>query len=186
MLDHISIFENMENTLEDGFLSMVDGTSSVKGAFKDMARSVVSELYKVYVLQQAIGSLGSGTGILGALGGALSFGTGLNSSAMGGPLHSAGRASGGTVMANQPYLVGEKGPELIMPQNRGHVMNADLTANAMGSESISVVNHFQFSANGDDSVKRIIAQAVPTIVDASKKAIVSDRRRGGAMRNAFG
>ena len=97
------------------------------------------------------------------------------------------RASGGTVMPNQPYLVGEKGPELIMPQNRGHVMNADLTSKAMsGGESVTVVQNFSFQANGDESVKRIIAQAAPSIANMAKQSVMDARRRGGAMKNTFG
>ena len=97
------------------------------------------------------------------------------------------RASGGTVIPNQPYLVGEKGPELIMPRNRGHVMNADLTAKAMsGGESVNQTFYFQLSANGDESVKRIIAQAAPSIANMAKQSVMDARRRGGAMKNTFG
>ncbi len=179
MQNQIAIFENMQDALGDGFLSMVDGTKSVEDSFREMARSVVSELYKVYVLQRMIGDLGqgttAGTGLLGGI-----------QSALGLPNIPA-KASGGSIMAGQPYLVGEKGPELIVPRNRGHVMNADLTAGAMGGgDTINQTYHFQFAANGDDSVKRIIVQAMPSIVNASKQGVMDARRRGGAMKTAFG
>lgn len=38
------------------------------------------------------------------------------------------RAAGGPVSAGSPYIVGEKGPELIMPKHDGMVYNADETA----------------------------------------------------------
>lgn len=38
------------------------------------------------------------------------------------------RAEGGPVNAGQPYLVGEKGPELMVPQQSGTVINNDQTA----------------------------------------------------------
>ena len=178
--DQIQVFETLESSLESGFMSMVDGTKSVEDAFREMAKSVVSELYKVYVLQKMIGGLGqgdsAGTGILGFIQGFLGL-----------PNIPGKRASGGTVMPNQPYLVGEKGPELIMPQNRGHVMNADLTSKAMsGGESVTVVQNFSFQANGDESVKRIIAQAAPSIANMAKQSVMDARRRGGAMKNTFG
>jgi phage-related minor tail protein len=152
---------------------MVEGTKSVKDAFKDMARSIIKELYDVYVVQRLVGGFGengsSGSGILGLLGGLF------------------GKASGGTVMSNQPYLVGEKGPELIVPRNRGHVMNADLTAEALGGGGgVTVVQHFNFQANGDESVKKLIAQAAPSIANMAKQSVVDARRRGGSMKNAFG
>lgn len=167
------IYDTAQSAFEDGFMAMVEGTKSVEDAFKDMARAIIKELYDVLVIQRMVGTFnagsGSGTGIMGIIGGIF------------------GKASGGTVQANQPYLVGEKGPELIVPRNRGHVMNADLTANAMGGGGdVYVTNNFTMSANGDDSVKKIIAQAVPTIVNASKQGIMDARRRGGAMKNTFG
>lgn len=40
-----------------------------------------------------------------------------------------GRASGGPIRPNQPYLVGERGPELIVPKSAGNVIaNSDLGA----------------------------------------------------------
>ncbi len=152
-------------------MAMVEGTKSVEDAFKGMARSIIKELYDVLVVQQMVGSFDKSTssGIMGFLGGIF------------------GKASGGTVQANQPYLVGEKGPELIVPRNRGHVMNADLTSSAMGGRETVVVNQsFNFQANGDDSVKKIIAQAAPSIANMAKQSVMDARRRGGAMKNTFG
>lgn len=181
MQNQIAVFNELESALGDGFMSMVDGTKPVKDAFREMARDIIKELYRVYVLQQLIGGLGvgkkAGTGLLGGI----QRGLGLP--------NIPAKASGGTIMGNQPYLVGEKGPELIMPQNRGHVMNADLTSKALGAEGSVVVHqtqNFHFSANGDDSVKRIISQSMPAIVNASKAGVLDARRRGGVYGKAFG
>ena len=167
-----NIADTLKNSMEDAFMSIVDGTKSAEDAFKDMARMIISELYRVLVVQQMVGSFkANGGGILGSIFGAIGK-----------------RASGGTVMSNQPYLVGEKGPEVIVPQNRGHVMNADLTAKAMGGsgEAVVVNQTFNFAANGDDSVKKLIAQAAPQIAQMTQKQIMDSRRRGGAMKSTFG
>ena len=42
------------------------------------------------------------------------------------------RASGGPVRAGEPYLVGEEGPELIVPEMAGTVLTADQTAGLLG------------------------------------------------------
>ncbi len=34
------------------------------------------------------------------------------------------KASGGTVTAGQPVLVGERGPEIFIPGSAGHIVNA--------------------------------------------------------------
>ena len=171
-----SLYSAMESSLENGFMSMIEGTKSVTDAFRDMARDIIKELYKVLVVQRMVGSVEQGTGLAGLLGKSL----------VGAGILPPGRASGGTVMSNQPYLVGEKGPEIIVPQNRGHVMNADLTSQAMGGGSVVVNQSFHFQANGDESVKKLIAQAAPQIANMAKQSVVDSRRRGGAMKNAFG
>jgi hypothetical protein len=55
-----------------------------------------------------------------------------------------------------------------------------------GDGGVVINQTFQFSANGDDSVKRIIAQEAPKIAALTQKQIVDQRRRGGAMKGAFG
>lgn len=49
-----------------------------------------------------------------------------------------GRASGGPVSANTPYLVGEKGPELFQPNTNGSIIpNRDLVTATQGASSIA-------------------------------------------------
>jgi len=40
-------------------------------------------------------------------------------------------ASGGSMAAGRPYIVGEEGPELILPSQGGYVLNADETQQAL-------------------------------------------------------
>lgn len=47
------------------------------------------------------------------------------------PLENA-RADGGPVSSGKPYLVGERGPELVVPRNDGHVVPAEQTSALMG------------------------------------------------------
>lgn len=49
------------------------------------------------------------------------------------------RASGGPITAGRPYLVGENGPELIIPTSDGHVMNNQATTN--------ITNNLNFAPN---------------------------------------
>lgn len=43
-----------------------------------------------------------------------------------------GRAIGGPIWANTPYIVGEEGPELVVPRSSGTVLPADQTAALLG------------------------------------------------------
>jgi hypothetical protein len=64
--------------------------------------------------------------------------------------HSA-RAKGGPVMPGQPYLVGEEGPEMIVPRRSGHVLTAKETAAARTGGSAGgagVTNNYNLTVNG--------------------------------------
>jgi SLT domain-containing protein len=51
------------------------------------------------------------------------------------------RANGGDVMPNQPYLVGERGPEVFLPQTAGAITPSDRLARSSGS-TVVINNHF--------------------------------------------
>lgn len=65
------------------------------------------------------------------------------------------RARGGPVMAGRPYIVGEEGPELIVPQGSGHVMTAGQTAGMMGGSTFNVNVHMPPGADGDSVVSAL-------------------------------
>ncbi len=171
----------MESTLEDGFMSMIDGTKSVKDAFRDMARDIIKELYRVLVVKKLVSSVTSFFGF--ADGGAFSGGSQIQAYADGGVV---GGPTFFPMAGGKTGLMGEAGPEAIMPLKRG--ANGKLGVQAEGSSQGNVVIHqsFTFQANGDDSVKKIIAQAIPQIANVTQKQIMDSRRRGGSMKAAFG
>ena len=49
-------------------------------------------------------------------------------------------AAGGMVSGNHPYLVGEQGPELFMPDSTGKVLNSMQTQSIMGSDRTVLKN----------------------------------------------
>jgi hypothetical protein len=170
-----SIGNTMQSSMESAFMSMVDGTGSAKDAFKSMAADIIRQLYRVLVVQRMVGQIGTatsaGSGILGAIG--KSFGI-------------TGAASGRSVNAGQPYMTGEHGRELFVPSSAGRVLSVAQSKAAVGGGGTSVVQNFNFAANGDDSVKKLISQAAPQIAKMTEKGIIDSRRRGGQFRQVFG
>jgi len=82
-------------------------------------------------------------------------------------------------------LMGEAGPEAIMPLKRGK--NGKLGVETSGQADNIVINQtFSFAANGDESVKRIIAKEAPKIAQMTQQQIMDSRRRGGQMKAVFG
>jgi TP901 family phage tail tape measure protein len=72
-----------------------------------------------------------------------------------GALSIQARARGGPVTAGQPYLVGEEGPELIVPRSDGMVLPAGQTAAAMSGASYNVTVHMPPGADGDQVVSAL-------------------------------
>ena len=46
--------DTIESSIEDGFMKMIDGTTSVKDAFRSMAADIIKELYRVLVVQEMV------------------------------------------------------------------------------------------------------------------------------------
>ena len=82
--------------------------------FKDLAKQIMAMIIKAAVLA-AIFSMIPGLGGAKAAGGATDF-MGLLTGSL------TGKSSGGSVVAGQPYMVGEKGPELFMAGQSGTII----------------------------------------------------------------
>jgi hypothetical protein len=162
--------EMMKSSMEDAFMSIIDGTMSAKDAFKKMAYDMIKELYRVLVVQRLVGSFQSGGGgILGAAFGA--FGQ---------------REAGGSIMPGQPYLVGERGPELIVPRHSATVLNTNQTSKATSGAGTTVVNN-NITVTGSDAaaVRAEVTKMIPQIAQVTKAAVIDAKQRGGQMAAAF-
>ena len=171
------------NSMENAMMGIVDGTVSVKDAFKSMASEIIKELYRVLVVQQMVNAAKGFFGITAADGAVVSGGSEVKAYANGGVV------SGPTTFpmaGGKTGLMGEAGPEAIMPLKRGS--NGKLGVQMEGGSQGNVVinQSFNFQANGDDSVKKLIAQAAPKIADMAKASVIDSRRRGGSTKAAFG
>ena len=181
-----NVADTIANSMGDALTSIVDGTKSVSDAFKDMARAIIAELYQIFVVKQITGMISSAIaphvpGVQLANGGVLNNGQLV-------PYASGGVVSAPTMFpmsGGKTGLMGEAGPEAIMPLKRG--ANGKLGVQAEGgSGDVIIHQNFNFAANGDESVKKLIAQAAPQIANMTKSSIISDRRRGGQMKATFG
>lgn len=169
----LDVLQTIENTLESGFMSMVDGTKSVKDAFRSMARDIIAELYRVLVVQRIVGSI---MGFVNPSPAMLAPGIPVP------PMRP--RAAGGSIMPGGTYLVGEKGPEIIRPRHSGTVVPAHLS----GQGGSGFTQNLTISVTGSDAanVRMEVAKMIPQITEATKAAVIDARRRGGQMKAAFG
>lgn len=180
------LLETMTSNIKSAFMSVVDGSKSVVDAFRSMLRNIILAVYEQKVAQPAANAIGSliDKGIAAIFPSA-------NGNVFNQGMHVKAYADGGVVnratafpMRGGVGVMGEAGPEAIMPLKRGK--NGKLGVQMEGSGGDVVINQsFNFSANGDESVKRIIRGEVPRITEATKVAVLDAKRRGGSYGRAF-
>jgi hypothetical protein len=174
-----SIQEEVSSGIEDGFMSMIDGTKSVKDAFRSMASEIIKELYRIFVVKRITGMI---SGFIGGM-----SGVGMTNAPAANPLSGLSgsqmlpaRAMGGQVTGGRAYMVGERGPEMIVPQRNGNVVpNNQLGGGVTVNQTINV------STGVQQTVRAEIKTLMPQIAEASKAAVADAVRRGGSYGRAF-
>ena len=127
------IRSDFASSLENLFAGLIKNASNAKEAFKQFALSVVQSIARIIaqmlVLKLLQGALGGFFGKIG-LGGALPA--------------IPGKAMGGLVRANAPYIVGEKGPELFVPRVSGTIVPNDalvvMPATGTQQPAVTIIN----------------------------------------------
>lgn len=158
-------FDEVGRSVSDAFLGMLTGASSWKDGMRSIIQEVIAQLWRLYVVQTIVGVITNSIGSIGLPGpkNAIKLGA---------------RASGGPVSSNQPYIVGEKGPEIMIPGRSGTVVSNDNIGNMGGGVTVNVDAR---GATDPAQVKQIaekaILEAAPIIVAASQKRTVTAAQR---------
>lgn len=164
-------FDAIGNAVANSFKGMITGAMSFRTAMKGIIGAVIDELFRLYVVQQVVGV------VKGALGGLFGVPT------------LPGRALGGSVTGNKPYMVGERGPELFVPGGNGTIIpNSNMRGGGGGGSPISI----SVDARGASDpaavraqVQQGILEAAPAIIAAAEARTISSMRRprlGGVMQ----
>jgi len=170
----IDLSNSIGSSFENAMMSAVRGTMSVKDAFRTMAADIIAELYRVFVVKQITGFISNA--IMGGMGYTPVEGGGYTMRPRARP-----RAAGGPVSAGSPYLVGERGPELIVPNRSGTV----IPNNKLGGGGVVVNQVINISTGVQQTVRAEIRQLMPQIADSAKAAVSDAKRRGGSYGRAF-
>jgi len=174
-----SLGASIEASMEKAFMSMVDGTASVKDAFKAMAVDIIKELYRVLVVKKMVAAISGGLGF--ADGGVISNGSQVQAYANGGVV---GGPTTFAMSGGKTGLMGEAGPEAIMPLKRG--ANGKLGVQMEGGGgSTTIVQNINVSTGVQQTVRAEIRQMMPQIADSAKGAVLDAKRRGGSYGRAM-
>ena len=164
------IATTMKSSMTDAFMSIADRTKTVEDAFRAMARDIIAQLFRVLVVQRmvnaAMGFLGFSKGPTGEF------------TEFANPFK---RQYGGNVYANKPYLVGEAGPELMIPRSSGSIV----PNNKLGGGTVVVNQTINISTGVQQTVRNEIRSLMPQIADSAKAAVSDAKRRGGSYGRAF-
>ena len=173
-----SLSQVLGQGLTRSFDLLIDGAQNWGMALRDIAanvlRDIARQLIQIFVIEQAVGFLRQ------AFGPGPQFGSNYSVDGIGTAGPNFGipqRARGGPVSANQPYMVGERGPELFVPGANGNIV----PNNAMGGVQVGSIN-ITVENTGDQlspAAQKQIANQVQGIVMAT---LVNERRSGGVLR----
>jgi lambda family phage tail tape measure protein len=123
-------FDSMVGSMSNALTQFV---RTGKLSFKDLARSIISDLIAIQLRAQATALFSR---LIGGMFTGPTVGPGMAAAALpaGFDQYLAARpmATGGPVTGNSPYLVGERGPELFVPNRGGTIVPTNQLANAMG------------------------------------------------------
>ncbi len=181
----VAIADSVSGAFGDFFMQLVDGTTSAKDAFRAMAADIIQQLYRILVVEQLVQSIAGA--ITGGFAPASAAGTGGTVAPPKAPRRYEGGGYTGSGSGPRSGGLDGKGGFMAMLHPRETVVDHTKGQGAGGT----VVNQvFNISANTSDDTKRLItqtiAQASPAIINQSVGAVMNQRRRGGAMKSAFG
>lgn len=171
----------------EGFAGVVEAMSSAIGAgeslssaFKNAARSMLADILALTVKALFLNVLYAMLGLsnhaaaakmvstLETLSGVTKFG--------------GGKASGGPVTANTAYMVGEKGPEMMIPQSSGYIVPNDMLSG--GSQTI-VNQTINVETGVSQTVKAEMTQLLPRFKDVAVAAVLDTKMRGGSYASVM-
>lgn len=151
--------------------SLMDGENALD-SFKNFAKNIVNQIITIFlqmaVVNEILNSVFNLTGTNNAL-----------------PTFRNTKASGGRVQAGNPYLVGERGMEMFVPDTSGTIMNNMNTKNAMGGAPIIVNQSVNFATGVVPTVRAEVVKMMPQIADVTKGAVAEAAMRGGNFRRAL-
>lgn len=174
------ISQSIESSMENAFMSMIDGTTKASDAFRSMAREIIAELYRIFVVKQ----------ITGFISGAISSFFGLGVTQISGPATASATVptprpfAGGGYTGSGPRSGGIDGmggfPAILHPNETV----VDHSA-GQGMGGVVVNQTINVSTGVQQTVRTEIRQLMPQIAESAKQAVVDAKRRGGSYGRAF-
>ena len=170
------------STMENSIIGLIRGTTTMKEVLRNIMQQFIADLTTSIIKMLVLNRLKEA--IMGRVG--KSFNLGSIFSMFGGPDISGVRAQGGTVASKTPYIVGEKGPELFIPNTSGRVAPNGSFGGGGGTPPIVVEQHINFATGIQPTVRAEVMNLLPQIQNSTIAAVQEARVRGGKFAESFG
>ncbi len=172
--------QKFAKTIGDGFVNAISGAMSFKDAMKNVAQSVVNDLIRMIVQKNITDRVyGFLTNIFNPGGGSGSEQVGAASTNPYNPnmgfQSMQPRANGGLVTKGRPYMVGERGRELFVPNQSGNI----IPNNRLESGGVTVNQTINITTGVQATVRAEIQKLMPQINESTKADVTEARKRGG-------
>jgi phage-related minor tail protein len=135
-----------------------------KFSFGDFANSVIRDIIKIQMkanVANIIGGVNSSGGLINMISGLF-------------------RAEGGSVKSGQPYIVGEKGPEMFVPNSGGNIIPNKMLGSGQNTPAVGAPTiNYNISAVDANSFKVMLAQDpnfLYAVTEQGRKSLPQTRR----------
>ena len=147
------LYQSIASTIETGLVDAIEGAINGTKTLGDVARSVFTQIQRSLIQFGVNAFLGSLPGIGGFF-----------------------RANGGPVSTGKSYMVGERGPEMFVPNTGGRIVpNSDMG----GSTNIVVnVDASGSSVEGDEEQGRELGRIISAAIQSE---LIKQKRPGGML-----
>ena len=164
---------SLVTAVETGKFSLRGLGNTVKEVMAEMARDFLKAQIRAMILKAVLSSFGGGPS-------AGQFTGSGNLSGVG------GYAGGGKVQRGVPTLVGERGPEIFIPNTGGTIRNNMDSKNMMGGNSVVVNQNVNFATGITPTVRAEVINMLPMIKKETMSAVVDAKQRGGSFGHQLG
>ena len=156
--------------------ALLNGQASLE-TFKDFAKNITSQIIAIFLQMAVVNEI---INTVFNLQGSNRLSTIKN------PNPTDTNAGGGTIQGGRPSIVGERGPEIFVPNTGGTIMNNMNSKNAMGGGGTTVINQsINFATGIVPTVRAEVIKMMPQIADVTKAAVQESAMRGGSFRRSL-
>ena len=159
--------ESFANALMSGEVSLQSLGNTVKQVMAGLIKDFIKAQIRAMILKMILASMGMGSGTAPSSGPTT--------------ISPSGFAGGGKVQGRTPIMVGERGPEMFIPNTGGVVRNNADTKSASSGKPIIVNQSINISTGVAQTVRAEVMNLMPQISQTTISAMLDAKQRGGSF-----